>query len=118
MNLNKRRRHGFSLLEFEMALIVLGIALSGLFPLVVMHSRGLQLLEERYAVSGQWYVAPSADIWARKLGAAAALVRENPGPLPALPKKADYEVQVTAFKRSLDSEEVAAQVLLTPALPK
>lgn len=79
-------RCGFSLLEFEVALLVLGIALTGLFPLVVMHSRGLEFLERRCAVQGEWYLAPAKDAWARKLGAAASLTKADPGPLPTPPE--------------------------------
>ena len=50
-----------------------------------MHSRGLQALEQRYALSGNWYLAPSADPWARKLGAAASLTQQDPGPIPPPP---------------------------------
>jgi len=78
-------RRGFSLLELEVALLVLGFAFAGLFPLAVMHSRGLRSLEQRYAITGEWYVAPSRDEWARKLGAAASLTQEDPGPLPTPP---------------------------------
>ncbi len=90
-------RRGFSLLELEVSLIVLGVAFAGLFPTMVMQSRGLRLLETRYAVQGTWYFAPaiypsdpSASVgqWARKLGAAAALVAPTsgiPGPLPTPP---------------------------------
>jgi prepilin-type N-terminal cleavage/methylation domain-containing protein len=98
-------RRGFSLLEFQVALVVFGIALAGLFPLVVMHSRGLESLEKKSAAAGQWYLAPSPDAWARKLGAAAALVREDPGPLPAAPGPAENEVQILSFERSLAGDE-------------
>jgi len=40
-------RCGFTLLEFVVALLLFGIAMSGLFPLVVMYSRVLELLEQR-----------------------------------------------------------------------
>ena len=66
-------------------MIVLGIALMGMFPLVIAHSRGMQSLERRYAESREWYLAPSADAWARKLGARATLVRDDPGALSAPP---------------------------------
>jgi prepilin-type N-terminal cleavage/methylation domain-containing protein len=78
-------RRGFSLLEFEVALVVLGIALTGLFPLTIMYSRGLEKLERRGPVVGQWYLVPPADVWARKLGAAATLTNQAPGPKPPPP---------------------------------
>lgn len=40
-------RRGFTLLEFVVALLLFGVAISGLFPLVVMYSRVLESLEQR-----------------------------------------------------------------------
>jgi prepilin-type N-terminal cleavage/methylation domain-containing protein len=40
-------RRGFTLLELTVALLLFGIAMSGLFPLVVMYSRVLKSLEQR-----------------------------------------------------------------------
>jgi prepilin-type N-terminal cleavage/methylation domain-containing protein len=42
-----RQRRAFTLLEFVVALLLFGIAMSGLFPLVVMYSRALESLEQR-----------------------------------------------------------------------
>jgi hypothetical protein len=85
--------------------VVLGIALTGMFPLMVMQSRSLESLELRYTEQGNkkstwfapifsnepkvsemipredygdWYFIPSTDPWARKLGAMATLSREEP----------------------------------------
>jgi len=84
---------------------VLGIALTGLFPLMVVCSRGVESLELRYTEQGNrnsnwfspvfrpdvtstepiprenygtWYAIPSADPWARKLGAVATFSRTKP----------------------------------------
>ncbi len=70
-----RARHtarcGFTLLEFVVALLLFGIAMSGLFPMVVMYSRMLELLEQRpdelllnrnqYRVANpsEWYQVPA-----------------------------------------------------------
>jgi prepilin-type N-terminal cleavage/methylation domain-containing protein len=98
-------RLGFTMLEFIVAMVILGIALTGMLPLEVMHSRVLESLEMRYTAYGNqvnlardhdwnspvtrgdlntddviprenygdWYLIPSTDSLARKLGAAAAL---------------------------------------------
>jgi prepilin-type N-terminal cleavage/methylation domain-containing protein len=86
-------RRGFTLLEFIVALLLFGVAMSGLFPLVVMYSRVLQSLEQRPNPSCRhtderilkWYVVPSSDRWARKLGASASIKSEDPGPKPTPP---------------------------------
>jgi prepilin-type N-terminal cleavage/methylation domain-containing protein len=104
-------RRGFSFLEFLVAMVVLGIALTGLFPLMVICSRGVESLELRYTDQGNkngnwfspvfrpntdsvtsradredygtWYLNPPADPWARKLGAVATFSRTAPAPSPA-----------------------------------
>ncbi len=75
-------RRGFSLLELGVAMAVLGLALVGMFPLVIMYSRGLTKLEQSSPMqnvqgsSATWYLIPSSDAWARKLGAAAQLTSD------------------------------------------
>ncbi len=66
-------------------MVVFGIALVGLFPLTVMHSRVLRSLEERYSAQDEWYLTASQDRWARKLGAAASLTATDPGSMPTPP---------------------------------
>jgi prepilin-type N-terminal cleavage/methylation domain-containing protein len=99
-------RRGFSFLEFLVAMVVLGIALTGLFPLMVICSRGVESLELRYTTQGNktgdwfspvfrpdtdsitpradrenygtWYLIAPADPWARKLGGVATFSRTAP----------------------------------------
>jgi prepilin-type N-terminal cleavage/methylation domain-containing protein len=102
-------RRGFTMLEFIVAMVVLSIALTGMFPLMVVQSRNLESLELRYSEQGNkktdwvcpvftpdlegavvlsredygdWYLIPSTDPWARKLGAMATLSRNPPAALP------------------------------------
>jgi type II secretory pathway pseudopilin PulG len=75
-------RTGFSLLELEVAFVLLGIALAGLGPLVVMQSRQLKRLESRFRDQTTYYLAPSENRWARKLGASALIQTEDPGSAP------------------------------------
>jgi len=88
-NIANRRpagRRGFSLLELTVALILLGVAVSGLFPVLVAQSRCLRAMEKHYPIASEaWYLKPSDDSWARKLGAAASLAAEEPAPEPADP---------------------------------
>lgn len=105
-------RRGFSFLELQVALILLGIALMGLVPLVVMQSKQLKALEYRWnpdwedeADHDYWidpYIADpefdgpvydfvpaavegcsQANAWARKLGAPAQLRPRGAGDTPA-----------------------------------
>lgn len=73
------------MLELQVAFVVLGLALGGLFPLLVMQSRLQRKLDERLAAGQTYYATPSTDTWARKLGAAAKITRDAPAPAPAPP---------------------------------
>ncbi|NLF07262.1 MAG: prepilin-type N-terminal cleavage/methylation domain-containing protein [Pirellulaceae bacterium] len=43
------RRQGYTFIEFTAAMVVLGVAMAGIYPLVVMQSRAIESLELRYA---------------------------------------------------------------------
>lgn len=45
-------RCGFTLVEFIVAMVVLGVALAGMFPLLIVQSRTLESLELRYTEKG------------------------------------------------------------------
>jgi prepilin-type N-terminal cleavage/methylation domain-containing protein len=87
--------HAFSLLELTVAMLVFGVAMSGLIPLLLMQSKGLKKLESRYPMmmkpvqSGDTvpvrYIVPSSDVWARKLGASASLQVVDPATTPTVP---------------------------------
>jgi len=79
------RRPGFSFLELQVAFVLFAIALAGVCPLVVMQSRQLTKLEDRLSPQSTYYVVPSSDAWARKLGAAASVTTVDPGPPTPIP---------------------------------
>ncbi len=80
-----RKTRGFSYLEMVVALALFGIALTGTTRLVVMQSRQISKLERRLNYQTTSYLVPSADAWARKLGAAAAIESVDPGSSPPPP---------------------------------
>ncbi len=80
-----RKTRGFSYLEMMVALTLFGVALTGTTRLVVMQSRQISKVEGRLNFQGTSYLTPSADAWARKLGAAAAIEIVDPGPAPPPP---------------------------------
>jgi type II secretory pathway pseudopilin PulG len=75
-------RTGFSLLELQVAFIIFGLALAGLFPLVIMQSKQLSKVESRFNSATTYYLVPSSDPWVRKLGASATIQTQDPGPKP------------------------------------
>jgi prepilin-type N-terminal cleavage/methylation domain-containing protein len=102
-------RSGYSLLELTVAMTLLGIALSGLFPLTAMLSRHLQPIpinataaydcrtpardgntngltpdgHKRDYGRHVWYLTPSNDAWVRKLGCSAQVNKNSTDSCPA-----------------------------------
>jgi len=91
---------GLTLLEFIVAMVILGIALAGMYPLVAIMSRSMRPLRDKsdpktlkYVspardwdydaanAAGEkrhtWYLLPFNEPWARKLGAGARVSRDE-----------------------------------------
>lgn len=60
-------RKGFTLLELQVALAVLGMAFAGLAGLMIMQSRQLKRIESRLGHDAVLYVRPADSPWAREL---------------------------------------------------
>jgi len=67
------KRRGFSYLEMQVSMGLFVIALTGLGPLTVMHSRQLTSVQNRLDPDNTYYLTPSRDEWARKLGTATSI---------------------------------------------
>jgi len=80
-----RKTRGFTYLELMVALALFGIAVTGTTRLVVIQSRQMSKIERRLNYGTTSYLAPSANAWARKLGAAASIESVAPDPPPAPP---------------------------------
>jgi Tfp pilus assembly protein PilV len=114
----KSGRTGFSLLEFQVALVLLGIGLVGLFPLVVMQSRAVASLERRLAPQTTYYLVPWPSPWARKLGAKAQVTATpSAGSAAAVPLTPVNDVSVLSLSRLVNAEEVQAVVQVNASLP-
>lgn len=123
----RARRRGVSLLELQVAMIVLGVAVSGLCPLVVMQARLVRKLETQAvgpdnpqvirgvrmldgaAFSGQGLAAappttvlqPQPDAWVRRLGVPASFAVNAPAqPFTALPVQTTLDDSNPGFSAS------------------
>ena len=116
------------MLEIEVAPVLLGLALTGLFPLVTIHCRGLTALEQRVIPNTTAYLVPAADPSARNLGASASIVMQTGtsatpfgnGTAPnntQPPAAAVNNVQILSFQHTLGSQVVSAQVSVNPVPP-
>ena len=84
-SIRNRFRRGFSMLEVQIAFTLLGVALAGICPLIVMQlkmSRKIQVgfnPQTAYFHPGDtFYLVPSSDPWERKLGIAASVKSSEP----------------------------------------
>ena len=104
-------RPGFSLLELEVAFVVLGVALSGLCPLVVMQTRHVKDLEARLSPQTVYYLVPSSNSWAQKIGAAAMVTAQaaTAGSSPSAPSPVN-QVQILSLDKTLTGKTVTAHV--------
>ncbi|MBN1590906.1 MAG: type II secretion system protein [Pirellulales bacterium] len=124
--LSNADRPGFSFLELQVALILLGIAFAALVPLVVMQQRQLKELERLHDhhttgdvertdyVPTTYYLTPvviqdrtpSAGRWARKLGARAMILAseaEIPASVAPPESTKDMEVKLMWLDTTLDT---------------
>lgn len=114
-------RGGFTLLEFEVAMIIFGLALCGVLPLAVIYAHMFRLQDVNYPEqsvmwfldndkvpeSNEWYLVPAnydnqrtiyVDDWARKLGVAAYVSSEPPP---------DATSVLSSFSTLCDDDDVA-----------
>ena len=110
-------RRGFSYLEVQTALALLGVALAGLAPIMVVQLRLITKIEKRLKPSDIHYLVPAADEWTKKLGASAINTTDSVAAdnyvetsvsLPA------HTVSVDSFVSSASNDTAIAVVSVTP----
>lgn len=81
----KKNRRGFSMLEVQIAFTLLGIALAGICPLIVMQLKMSRKIQQGFNPQTAYfhpgdtfYLVPPSDPWERKLGIAAAVKSSAP----------------------------------------
>jgi hypothetical protein len=88
-------------------MVLFGVALTGVCPLMVMYSKQLRNLQGRFNPQTAYYLVPSSDAWARKLGAAAMVVTQAPGvPTPPGPSTPANDVQIQSLEKSFTGEVI------------
>jgi hypothetical protein len=124
------RRRGHSLLDVQVAFVILGIGLAGLSQVVVMQIRQVRVLENRLQgqvmrtntstpmLPGQtYYLVPWKNPWTRKLSGAAQIVASSsiPGdPVVSLSGSATpaYTINIQSLDASDKGQVVTATVEL------
>lgn len=104
-------RRGISLIEVQIALVTLGILLSGLGPISALYIRQLREAQHRFEPQSVYYLVPPSDFWSRKLGVPASLSTQDPGtsslpnPLPSL-----NTVLLESLQKTVSTQDVTAGV--------
>ena len=125
----RARRQGYTLVEVQVAFMILGIGLAGLCPLVEMQLRQVRVLEKRLqgqviqTQTGQtmleantYYIVPWTNPWTQKLAGSGQIWLSNtnacdPGPLSVpTPAPTAYPVTVVELDASPYSNSVTAYV--------
>lgn len=110
-------RRGFSYLEVQTALAILGVALAGLAPIMVVQLRLITKIEKRLKPSDTHYLIPAVDEWTKKLGASATNTTDSVAadnyvgtsvPLPG------HTVTVVSFVSSALNDTASAVAVVTP----
>jgi hypothetical protein len=100
------------MVEVQIALVIFGVALSGLAPYMVMYTKQLRKVQQRYNPDSTYYLQASPDMWSRKLGIGATTTDVEPpflgGSLPATPTV--NEVQILTLDKSMANQTIGAQV--------
>jgi hypothetical protein len=92
-------------------MVVFGVALMGVCPLMVMYSKQLKNLQGRFNPQTTHYLVPSADPWARKLGAAASVATQDPGAAgPPGSSTPVNDVQIQSLDKSFTGEVITIDV--------
>ena len=100
------------MVEVQVALVIFGVALSGMAPYMVMYTKQLRALQERFDPNRVYYLVPSADLWSRKLGVSATVVDEDDVISSALGTLTPPEkiVKLVSVEKSIATQQITAQV--------
>ncbi len=99
-----RRRPGVSLVEVQIAFVVLGFVLAGLAPMVVSQYRQHRRLQARFPAGATYYLVPVDNRWAAKFGARARVQSAVPSPPAAsLPSLNSQVVESWTYSAANDS---------------
>ncbi|HEX4132270.1 MAG TPA: hypothetical protein VHZ24_19725 [Pirellulales bacterium] len=104
-------RRGVSMIEVQAAMVIFGLALSGLAPCMVMYTKHLRSLEQRFDPGTTYYLVPAGDLWSRKLGIAATVTSQAPeAPSGGTISPTVNAVEIVSVTKSLANQQASAHV--------
>jgi hypothetical protein len=108
------RPTAYSLLEVQVAMILLTAGLMGIAGALRVHSRQLEVAEAWCREGVEYYVVSQSNTWMRRLGVPAELTTE-PGVSawePPVTGEQNYEVELDSFALDPDTRSATARVNL------
>jgi prepilin-type N-terminal cleavage/methylation domain-containing protein len=113
-NITRRpRRRGFTLLELQVAVVLLAFGVATLASLMANQSRLVKRIENGFEPDGRIYLTQSNDPWVKKLQAPAQLSIEEPTYGAAPTETPIQEVEIVDRTNDLSSETITVTVDLT-----
>jgi len=105
---------GFTLLELQVAIILLAFGVVTLASLLATQGRLLRSLRGDFKPGATLYVTQSSDPWVRKLAAAARVTADAPDPTSAPAVTAMNTVELVDKQADLLEESMTATVDVVP----
>jgi prepilin-type N-terminal cleavage/methylation domain-containing protein len=110
-------RRGFSLIEVQVGLVIFGLMLSGLVPYMVMYTKQLRKIQQRYSPQTVYYLVPAGDFWSRKLNIAATVTTVDPGSSEiGAPAPMPNQVQILSLSKGIVNQQITAHVSVEASL--
>ncbi len=112
-----RRTRGFTLLELQVTLVIMGVGMLSFAGLLAMQGRQMRSVEQWCRSSPTYYVVSQSNRWMRQLGAPAA-AEETAGQSPWTPPvtgDTKWDITLTLFTREFDCQEMSGVATLESA---
>ena len=107
-------RRGFTLLELQVAIILLAFGIVTLSSLLATQTRLLKRVQGDFQSGAMLYVTQSNDPWVRKLTAAARVTKEPITQAAAPIVQAENDVTIVAQEHDLNAESMTVTVDVSP----
>ena len=104
----------FSLLEVQIAMIVLALGLLGLVATLRMHSRQMEVAESWCREDAEYYIVSQSNIWMQQLDMPAELTTDSNSISwePPVSGETHYQVELESFELNPENRTASAEVKL------
>lgn len=104
----------FTVLELQVALVILGAGLLAMTPLMAMQSRQIRHVEAWCRSEPTFYLVSQSNRWLRRLGAPAAMEDQAGGSpwTPPVDGAQEYDLELLSLNEDLDNRTVSVEVHL------